>query len=211
MGTQALDPSKAIERVESDGSLRPRPAVIDKDAASCLLATELEANVLVFSTDVDKVSLNLGTPEQTDIDRMTAAECRRYLDDGHFATGSMRPKIEAALADNYSAVRDLFIEREGNVGKASLINAAVDDLTDSVDGIFKIGTDSLNRRIENTDDTIVRYERSIENYRTTLERKFMAMESTVSLLQAQGNYLSDDVMGVGATVGKCRCTPRILD
>ena len=83
---------------KADGSLRPRPAVIDKDAASCLLARELGANVLVFSTDVDKVSLNLGTPEQKDIDRMTAEECRGYLDDGHFATGSMRPKIEAALA-----------------------------------------------------------------------------------------------------------------
>ncbi len=80
-----------------DGSLRPRPAVIDKDAASCLLAQELGANVLVFSTDVDKVALNLGTPQQTDIDRMTAADCRRYLDEGHFAMGSMRPKIEAAL------------------------------------------------------------------------------------------------------------------
>ena len=81
-----------------DGSLRPRPAVIDKDAASSLLARELGANLLVFSTDVDKVSLNRGTPEQTDIDRMTVAECRRYLDEGHFAAGSMRPKIEAAVA-----------------------------------------------------------------------------------------------------------------
>ena len=80
-----------------DGSLRPRPAVIDKDAASCLLARELGANVLIFSTDVDKVALNLGTPEQTNIDRMTVAECRRYLDEGHFAVGSMQPKIEAAL------------------------------------------------------------------------------------------------------------------
>ncbi len=82
---------------KADGSLRPRPAVIDKDAASCLLAKELGANVLVFSTDVDKVCLNLGTPEQAGIDRMTAAECRRYLGEGHFAVGSMRPKIEAAL------------------------------------------------------------------------------------------------------------------
>ena len=81
-----------------DGSLRPRPAVIDKDAASSLLARELGANLLVFSTDVDKVSLNRGTPEQTDIDRMTVAECRRYLDEGHFAAGSMRPKIEAVVA-----------------------------------------------------------------------------------------------------------------
>ena len=81
-----------------DGALRPRPAVIDKDSASSLLARELEANVLVFSTDVDKVCLHRGTPEQTKIDRMSVAECRRYLDEGHFAAGSMRPKIEAAIA-----------------------------------------------------------------------------------------------------------------
>jgi carbamate kinase len=81
-----------------DGSLRPRPAVIDKDTASSLLARELEANLLVFSTDVDKVCLHRGTPEQTEIDRMSVAECRRYLDEGHFAAGSMRPKIEAAIA-----------------------------------------------------------------------------------------------------------------
>ncbi|MDJ0709475.1 MAG: carbamate kinase [Woeseiaceae bacterium] len=80
-----------------DGSLRPRPAVIDKDAASCLLARELGANLLVFSTDVDKVALNLGTAEQKDIDRMNVAECRRYLEEGHFAVGSMQPKIEAAV------------------------------------------------------------------------------------------------------------------
>lgn len=84
--------------IKPDGSLRPRPAVIDKDAASCLLAQRLDAKVLVFSTDVDRVSLNFGTPEQIEIDRMTVAECRKYLDDGHFAIGSMRPKIEAAIA-----------------------------------------------------------------------------------------------------------------
>ena len=81
-----------------DGSLRPRPAVIDKDASSCLLACELGASVFIISTDVDKVALNFGTPEQQEIDRMTAAECRRYLDEGHFAVGSMRPKIESALS-----------------------------------------------------------------------------------------------------------------
>ena len=95
-----------------------------------------------------------------------------------------------ALADNYAAVRDLFIEREGNIGKASLVSTAVDELTDSIDGMFKIGEESLTRRIDNADNTIERYERSVENYRTTLERKFLAMESAVSLLQAQGNYLS---------------------
>jgi len=82
---------------KSDGTLRPRPAVIDKDAASCLLARELGASVLIFSTDVDKASLNFGTPEQVGLDRISSTECRQYLDEGHFAVGSMRPKIEAAL------------------------------------------------------------------------------------------------------------------
>ncbi|MFQ5548670.1 MAG: carbamate kinase [Woeseia sp.] len=87
-----------------DGTLRPRPAVIDKDAASCLLACELGASVFIISTDVDKVALNFGTAEQVEIDRMNAAECRRYLEEGHFAAGSMRPKIESALT---------FIEKGG--------------------------------------------------------------------------------------------------
>lgn len=98
--------------------------------------------------------------------------------------------FDQAVADNYASVRDLFIEREGNVGKAALIDTAVDELTDSIDGLFKIGTDSLNRRVDNVENTIERYEMSIENYRTTLERKFLAMENAVSLLQAQGSYLS---------------------
>ena len=102
-------------------------------------------------------------------------------------------KFDAALADNYAAVRDLFIEREGNIGKASLIDTAVEELTDSIDGMFKIGTESLNRRVDNVDSTIERYEMSIESYRITLERKFLAMERSVSLLQAQGNYLSSIV------------------
>ncbi|MDV7402656.1 flagellar filament capping protein FliD, partial [Arthrospira platensis SPKY1] len=102
-------------------------------------------------------------------------------------------KFEQAMAADYGAVRDLFIEREGNIGKAALIDAEVKSLTDRVDGLFKLGNDSLDRRIKNIDGSIERYERSIENYRTTLERKFRAMESAVSLLQAQGNYLSSMV------------------
>jgi carbamate kinase len=80
-----------------DGTLRPRPAVIDKDYASSLLACELGASVFIISTDVDKVALNFGTSEQVDIDRMNIAECQQYLDEGHFAPGSMRPKIESAI------------------------------------------------------------------------------------------------------------------
>ena len=80
-----------------NGELRPRPAVIDKDAASCLLACELGATHLIISTDIDKVALNFGSDNQVEIDRMTVAECRENLAAGHFAAGSMRPKIESAL------------------------------------------------------------------------------------------------------------------
>jgi len=80
-----------------DGTLRPRPAVIDKDAASCLLALELGASVLIFSTDVDKATRHYGTPDQVEIDQMNLAQCRQYLEEGHFAVGSMRPKIESAI------------------------------------------------------------------------------------------------------------------
>jgi len=62
-----------------DGTLRPRPAVIDKDAASCLLARELGASVFIISTDVDKVALNFGTPQQVELDRLNTAEWKDTL------------------------------------------------------------------------------------------------------------------------------------
>lgn len=80
-----------------DGSLKDVEAVIDKDAASCILASELGASIMIKSTSVDKVALHFNTPQQVDIDRMNVAECREYLAKGHFAAGSMRPKIEAAI------------------------------------------------------------------------------------------------------------------
>jgi carbamate kinase len=81
----------------ADNSLRGCDAVIDKDKASGLLARELGANVLIFSTSVDKVALNFNTPQQVDLGKITVADCQRYLDEGHFAPGSMGPKIEAAI------------------------------------------------------------------------------------------------------------------
>lgn len=79
------------------GGLQGCAAVIDKDAASALLAAHLEAELLVISTGVDKVAINFGKPDQRDLDRITAAEARRYMRQGHFAAGSMKPKVEAAL------------------------------------------------------------------------------------------------------------------
>ncbi len=79
------------------GDLQGVAAVIDKDRASCLLARNLGAETFVISTAVNKVALHFGTPQQRDLDRMTVVEARRYLDEGHFAPGSMKPKIESAV------------------------------------------------------------------------------------------------------------------
>jgi carbamate kinase len=98
-----------------DGTLRPRPAVIDKDAASCLLACELGAEYFVISTDVDKVSLNFGTPEQVEIDSMNVEECRRHLAAGHFLTGSMQPKIESALTFLEKGGKEVIITQPHNL------------------------------------------------------------------------------------------------
>lgn len=82
----------------SDGTLVGRPAVIDKDAASRLLALRLGAHAMIMSTGVEQVCLDYGTPRERPIARMNVREARTYLDEGHFAPGSMRPKIEAAIA-----------------------------------------------------------------------------------------------------------------
>ena len=79
------------------GSLRGVAAVIDKDRASSLLARELRADLLIISTGVEKVALNFGKPDQREVDEMTLAEAQQYMSEGHFAPGSMRPKIEAAI------------------------------------------------------------------------------------------------------------------
>jgi flagellar hook-associated protein 2 len=95
-----------------------------------------------------------------------------------------------ALQENFGGVRDLLVEREGNVGKAALLDTAIESLTDSVDGLFKMSTDLLNTKIDYADKSIERYERSVETYKLTMERKYAAMEQMVSSLQAQGSYLN---------------------
>jgi carbamate kinase len=73
-------------------------AVIDKDFASSLLARALKANLFIISTGVEKVALNFGKPEQQWLDRLTLAEAKHYLaEGGHFAKGSMAPKIQAIV------------------------------------------------------------------------------------------------------------------
>lgn len=79
------------------GELRGIAAVIDKDHASGLLATRLNADLFLISTGVERVALNFGKPDQRDVVQMTVSEAQRYLAEGHFAPGSMKPKIEACI------------------------------------------------------------------------------------------------------------------
>ncbi|TFH43359.1 MAG: carbamate kinase [ANME-2 cluster archaeon] len=86
-----------IPVIEEEGDIRGVDAVIDKDLASSLLAMEIGADVVMFLTTVDKVSLNYNTDRQHDLDSLTIQDARRYLGEGQFPQGSMGPKIEAAI------------------------------------------------------------------------------------------------------------------
>jgi carbamate kinase len=84
------------------GALRSVDAVIDKDRAAALLASQLGAAELYLLTGVDAVRLDFGTPQERVVHRLTAAEAQRHLEAGQFPAGSMGPKIQAAqrfLAD----------------------------------------------------------------------------------------------------------------
>ncbi len=73
------------------------PAVIDKDRASAILATRVNADVFLISTAIEFVKLNFGKPNEQSLREITAAEAAQYLKEGHFKPGSMGPKVEAAL------------------------------------------------------------------------------------------------------------------
>ncbi len=72
-------------------------AVIDKDRASAKLALDLNADMLVILTAVEKVSIDFNTPKQKDLDEMSLADAYRYIEEGHFAKGSMLPKVESCI------------------------------------------------------------------------------------------------------------------
>ncbi|NLY71197.1 MAG: carbamate kinase [Clostridiales bacterium] len=80
-----------------DGSLKGVAAVIDKDFAAELLAEQIGADILLILTAVDKVAINYNKPNQIDLDLITAAQAEEYMKQGHFAAGSMLPKIKAAI------------------------------------------------------------------------------------------------------------------
>jgi carbamate kinase len=104
---------------DAQGNLEGLEAVIDKDFASALLAHDLNADLFVVSTGVEKVAINFNKPEQRWIDQMTLTEARRYLTEGHFPKGSMGPKIEAIASFlEPGGTRRAIITDPPNLGRA---------------------------------------------------------------------------------------------
>ena len=101
------------------GELQGVAAVIDKDYASSLLARQINADLMVISTAVEKVALNFGKPDQKWVDRMTLAEAKQYLAEGtHFAKGSMAPKIQAIIWFLEAGGKQALITNPENIGRA---------------------------------------------------------------------------------------------
>lgn len=80
-----------------DGTLEGVAAVIDKDFAAELLAEQMDADVLMILTEVEKVAINWGKPNQENLSHMSLEDAARYVEEGHFAPGSMLPKVQACM------------------------------------------------------------------------------------------------------------------
>lgn len=116
--------------LNENGDYRGVDAVIDKDLAGEKLAEVVGADVFLILTDVGRVKLNFGKPNEREIDRMTLAEAKRYLSEGHFLAGSMGPKIKACIR---------FLEWGGKKAVITSLDKAVDAL----DG--KTGTEIVKK------------------------------------------------------------------
>ena len=118
-----------IPVMEQGIDLHGASAIIEKDLASGLLAESLNADTLLILTSVEKVSLDLGTDKERPIDTLTAEEAEKYISEGHFAKGSMLPKIQAgisfirqgegrrAIITDIAHTRDGYLEKTGTILK----------------------------------------------------------------------------------------------
>ena len=118
-----------IPVINKDDKLEGVAAVIDKDYASSKLADLINADYLVILTAVDNVCINFTKPDQKKLEKVTTTELNKYLEEGHFAKGSMYPKVQACLnfvksGDNKTAIiasldnaKEAFKEKAGTIIK----------------------------------------------------------------------------------------------
>lgn len=108
-----------IPVIEQDGGLKGIAAVIDKDFASSLLAREINADLFLISTAVEKVALNFGKPGEKWLERVTLSDAKAWLAEGvHFAKGSMAPKIQAIIWYLEAGGKQALITNPENIGRA---------------------------------------------------------------------------------------------
>jgi carbamate kinase len=100
------------------GDLEGIEAVIDKDFGGALLANSVKADLLLITTAVEKVAINFNKPDQQWLDKLTLAEAKGYLAEGHFAKGSMGPKIEAIIRFLESGGKEALITDPANIERA---------------------------------------------------------------------------------------------
>lgn len=112
-----------IPVVLKDNHLKGASAVIDKDFASCLLAKELDADMLVILTAVEKVAIHFGKENEHWLSELPLDMAKKYMEEGHFAPGSMLPKVQAAVdfvssgPGRTALITELRKAKEGIAGK----------------------------------------------------------------------------------------------
>lgn len=114
--------------VYSEGNhLKGAAAVVDKDFGSCLLAKEINADCLIILTAVEKAAINYGKPNEKWLSEITVDEAKQYMSEGHFAPGSMLPKVEAAVSfaesapERFALITLLEKAKDGILGKTGTI------------------------------------------------------------------------------------------
>ncbi|HEU5044883.1 MAG TPA: carbamate kinase [Nocardioidaceae bacterium] len=115
-----------IPVVREDGALRGVEAVIDKDLGAAVLARRVAADVLVIATDVPNAVLGYGSPDEQPLDKVTVRQLREYATQGHFGSGSMGPKVEAACrfveqGGRYTVIGSLQQIQEAVAGSAGTV------------------------------------------------------------------------------------------
>ncbi len=104
--------------INAAGEIEGVEAVIDKDFGSALLAKNINADLFVISTAVEKVALNFNQPDEVWLDKMTVAEAKQYIKEGHFAPGSMLPKMQAIIQFLENGGKKALITDPEHIGEA---------------------------------------------------------------------------------------------
>jgi carbamate kinase len=106
--------------INGRGLFKGMEAVIDKDYVASLIAREVKVDLFIILTNIERVYLDYGTPQERPVDVMTASEAREYLSQGQFPAGSMGPKIEAAIEYIQAGGKEVLITSASHL-KAALI------------------------------------------------------------------------------------------